>query len=340
VKYDNLKAFEKHLEGAASLHFSNIYLILGQDAFECREAAQKLLSFLLPDEDRSLCLTIIEGDQASAERVLTEMHSISFLSKQQVVWIQGADKLKKNVAETIENQLERIPRSHYLLLTAAALPKNGSFFKKCEKLGVVLDIADVKPWQKEKKLIDWVSARLLEERKTISHQACQHLVKYAGENQALLAQELDKLLCFIGERKEVTLQDVSLICTHLPSDTGWQLGEAIFKRETASALRICKSLLGEGSALLPLLRQIRSQFQTEYQVCSLLSQEGAPASITQEFPYMKGPILERHIQMAQQYGIERLRLGLMALDTAEMQAKNSSLDHHLLAELLIIKLTK
>jgi DNA polymerase-3 subunit delta len=95
----------------------------------------------------------------------------------------------------------------------------------------------------------------------------------------------------------------------------------------------------EGQPFLPLLRQIRNQFLTEYQVCALLEQGQTSAEIFQEFPYMKGQILEKHIQNARDYGMGAFRKGLLAIDAAEIQAKNSGVDEQLLAELLIVKLT-
>ena len=106
-------------------------------------------------------------------------------------------------------------------------------------------------------------------------------------------------------------------------------GEAIFCRDAAAALRIAMALLEE-QALLPLLRQMRSQFQTEYQVCLLLVQGKHAQDIAQEFPYMKGQILERHMWQARQYGLEAFKRGLIALDIAESRVKNSSIDDKLL----------
>jgi len=54
---------------------------------------------------------------------------------------------------------------------------------------------------------------------------------------------------------------------------------------------------------------------------------------------MKGFILERHMTMARGYGFKRLKSALLKIDDTELQAKNSGLDHYLLAEQLIIKLT-
>jgi DNA polymerase III subunit delta len=254
-----------------------------------------------------------------------------------VIWIQQADKLKKNIQEKLEVFFPRRIPSLYLILSASGWQKNTSFFKAVDKDGIVLEFAELKPWEKEKRLAEWVNKQAAAERKLISYQVCQSLVKQIGLDQSLIEQELKKLICFCGEKKEITGQDVDAICTRQSVDSVWLLGEAIFCRDAVAALRTAMALLEE-QALLPLLRQMRSQFQTEYQVCLLLAQGKQAQDIAQEFPYMKGQILERHVRQARQYGLEAFKRGLIALDTAESRVKNSSIDDKLLLELLIMQL--
>ena len=104
-------------------------------------------------------------------------------------------------------------------------------------------------------------------------------------------------------------------------------------------MQIGKGLLESGNPFLPLLRQIRFQFQTEYQVSLLLSQGKESQEITKQFPYMKGQVLERHLEQVRHYGCSAFKEGLLAIDEMEMRAKNSSVDEKILLELLIYTLT-
>ena len=130
------------------------------------------------------------------------------------------------------------------------------------------------------------------------------------------------------------------LCHRQQVDTIWQLGEALFRRDAGASIQMVHALLMEGQPLLPLLRQIRSQFQTEYQICLLLAQGKLVSDISQEFPYLKGQILERHLHQAQQFGLESFKKGLIALDAAELRVKNSGADEKIIAELLIMQLTQ
>lgn len=340
MRYDNLRAFEKHLEGAAPQHFSSLYLILGKDPFECQEAIQLLLRLLLPtSEMREIALSVFEGPHVEEQDLSNTLYSGSLFAKTCVIWIQQAEKLKKSIQEQLEKYFRHPLKNQYLLLSATSWQKNTTFYRATEKEGIILDLAEVKPWEKEKRLVEWVNKQATAARKVIPYQVCQLLVKHTGPDQALLAQELEKLICYCSDKKEITSQDVEAISSYQHVDSVWQLGEAIFRRDSAAALQMGHALLMEGQPLLPLLRQIRAQFQTEYQICILLAQGKQAQEVAQEFPYMKGQILDRHLQQARQYGLQAFKEGLLALEAAEMRAKNSAIDEEIILEILMMQLT-
>lgn len=340
MKYDQMRPFEKHLEGAAPKHFSNLYLIISKDDGERKVATDTLLRFLLNGQsNRDLVLFTFDGDSSSTEEVLSELETVSFLTDKKVILIQNGDKLKKAAMEALQSYFSRPHRSHYLAITASAINRGSTFYKKAEKEGVILDVPEAKPWEKEKRCSDWIGQQAAALRKGISSQTCQYLVKQVGTDQLLLQQELNKLYCFVGDRPEITMHDVGTICVSVNMETVWQLGEALFRRDAAMALRIIQSQLASGVVFLVLLRQIRNQFQTEFQICSILASGGNPHDIAAEFPYMRGAILDRHIQMAQGYGMSRFKQAMLAIDQADINAKNSLIDTTLLAERLVIQLT-
>ena len=339
MKYTSLRAFEKHLEEAAPSHFSNLYLIIAKDSFARKEAADKLSHILLADQKAPhFSLKVFQAEQHPMEAVLAELNSGSMFSEKSVLLVQNAEKYSKGVLEKLEPYFLNPSKKTYLVLCIAALTATTTFYKKAEKAGIVLDIPEEKPWEKEKTMQAWLGAQANASGKKMTPQACQALVKQSGTDQATLHQELEKLICYCGDRVEITAQDVAVLCTTVNMETVWQLGEAIFRRDASAALRVSKGMLDDGTAFLGLLRQIRSQFQTEFQIACILATGGSATEVTQQFPYMKGQILDRHLHSARNYGKQKFKEGLLLIDATELQAKNSGADTDLLNELLIAKL--
>lgn len=340
VKYSHLAAFDKHLQSSSPNHFADIYLILAKEVFTRKQATDRLVELVLEQgTSRALSLHSFDAEKHSVYEVLQELETMAFFSKKRLIIVQGVDSFDKAATLKLEAYCALPNRAVCLVLVAPSLNRATTFYKKVEKLGVVLDIPEEKPWEREKSISDWLLNEALKLGKQLSPQVLQLLIRQLGTDQTLLSTELLKLICYVGERKAIVQQDIAAICSIINLENSWQLGDSIFRRDPTAALRISKGLLFEGMALIALLRQIRSQFQTEFQVCSILTQGGSAAEVSQEFPYMKGAILERHIRQSQAYGMQRFKLGLVTIDEAEIQAKNSALDAEFLAERLIIKLT-
>lgn len=340
MKYNSLRAFEKHLESATPSHFADIYMILAKEAFERKTALDALTKGVLKQEPSpDLCLHLFDAEKHTIDDALAELETLAFFAKKRLIAIQNVDKFDKASATKLETYFAAPNRTVCLALIAPTVNRTTNLYKKAEKAGVILDIPEEKPWEREKSLAEWLRSTAIGIGKQIEHSTCQLLLKQLGTDQSLLHQELLKLACYVGERPIIAERDVAAICGNVNSENAWQLGEAIFRRDPPTALRISKALLADNTPLILLLRQIRSQFQTEFQVCSILSQGGGHAEITQQFPYMRGQILERHIQQARSYGMGNFKKGLLKIDETELQAKNSATDPDFLVEMLIIKLT-
>lgn len=339
MRYTNLKAFEKHLENSSPNHFADIYMLLCKDDFERKEAIDCLIGKMLKTQNNNEhSLTVLEGNQLVLENLMNELNTLSLFSPKKILLINQADKIEKSILEKLEEYFIHPSPLIVLIISASSISHSTNFYKKAEKHGIVLDIPEEKSWEKEKLRKEWVFSKVASEGKKIDPLACQLILKQVGTDSALLSQEIEKLFCFIGDRKEITPRDVESVCSNESQENIWQLGESIFRRDGNTSLRITKGMLEDGVALLSLIRQIRTQFQTEFQVCSLLTAGGNGTDVMKLFPYMKGQILERHMHAAQNYGMARFKKGMLEIDNTELLAKNSSVDPSLLAEMLIIKL--
>lgn len=340
MKFVQLRGFEKHLEGTDLTHFSSLYVIVGKESFQRKLAVDKLLDKLFPNkEDRVLHLRFYESEQISTFILMNELNGMALFSGRQVIVLNNAEKLEKSLMGELEKYFPHPNPSVCLVISASAINKNTNFYKMAEKAGIILDFIEEKPKDKEVSAIAWINSYVSSNNKRIDASALHLLVKLLGYEQSALHSELEKLICYVGDRPNISSLDISKTITAINNDNCWDLSEAVLLRDAAASLRISKALLLEGTAFFALLRMLRTQFQTELQVASIMERGGGASEITAHFPYMKGFILERHMAMAKNYGFKRLKLALLKIDDTELQAKNSSLDHFLLAEQLIIKLT-
>lgn len=339
MKFDNLRAYEKHLSSCEANQFADVYMILSKESFDRIAALDMTITALLGGRSPELALQSFDGENLSIEALLDELNTLPFLIDRKVVVIRQADGMKKAAIKILEDYLESPNPAVKLVMAAEAVAANTNFYKKSEKGGVVVSIAQKKAWEKEKDFSDWINEQVTKAGKRIDPQATQLLVKQTGLDQNLLKMELEKLLCYVGEEPLISAKAVSDICTCVDIDNVWQFGEAVMRRNTPKALTIASHLMTNASSVLTVLIPLRTQFHTDYQICSILANGGTPQDISQEFRHLVGYVLNQHIEMARGYGMERFKKGLLALDEAERMAKSSTMEPQLLLERLVIQLT-
>lgn len=336
MKFTQLGAFQEALQ---SQQLFPLYTIISKNPYEKQQITEILLQFLLKNNvKRQHTLKNLNSQDLTLSILSQELNTLSFFAPKRIICINEAENLAKPILGYLEKAFSSLTLDLQLIITATEINRATKFYKSADKYGMIVDIAEEKPWEKEKKLLNWIMEKLSAEGKKITPQACQAILKQSGSDQSLLHQELEKLLCYVGNRNQITIQDISAICAHCNIETIWQLGEAIFRRDAASALRISKALLEDGTHLIALLKQLRFQFQAQFQICSILKNGGNAGMVAKEFPYMKGAILDKNINSALQFGLDACKNGLIAIDEAEVMAKNSQTDLGILGDLLIIKL--
>ena len=124
-------------------------------------------------------------------KVIQELNTLSFLTKKtHDCWSRILKAYDKACLSKLEPYIASSDRKTCLVLTASSLHRASLFYKKIEKHGVILDIAEEKPWEKERSIVDWLLAALAKENKQAAPHIAQLMVKQIGTDQALLHTEL------------------------------------------------------------------------------------------------------------------------------------------------------
>lgn len=339
MKYTQFQAFEKHLSSAAPNHFSPVYAILAKDRFLRKTATERVISALTRQETNSgMSLKRFEDNLNDSQGILTELLSPGLFSKRQLIVIEFGDKTASTLLKELQTYLTNPNPETYLIISASALNSTTTIYKQIEKAGVILDLPEEKEWEKEKSLPGWVANKISSFGKTIDPQTCQYIVKRVGTDPGILDSEVVKLVCYSGDRQNITMEDVKTISTRGPNESLWPLGEVLLKRDKLAALQIGKALIEDGVSFFSMLRQLRNQFHTACIIASILASGQGPEEIIRRYPYMKGFILEKQIKAAQTYGLNRLQQAIQKMHSLEIMAKNSFDNHVFLAELLVLQL--
>jgi len=331
VKFSSIAAFDKHLNEAYPDHLASIFLLVAPDDYERRKNIDKI-SALVQKKDPTVRIVRLSGLESPLEQVKGELLTPSLWGGLTLVIYEAVDKVKHNAL--LGDFFAHFPPGVHLVLGASGFKAVSELYQKGKKDVVVLDLSDEKPWEKERRLQDWLIEQTRLRQKTLNSDVVQYLMEHLGPDLATLDQELSKLLCYVGEKPRIELDDAKAICGTRDLVTGWQLAEKIvWDRPTGIGEK-----LSDMGFLFPFLGQLRYHLQLGFRLAELIEQKATSSDIKHHFPSLRPQQLEKFSQQAKVRKPFFFRRGLNQLYRLEFASKSSPLDIGVLFDVFQAKL--
>lgn len=321
-----MEAFEKHIKDALPDHPSSCYLIASPHDFERKKWMDLLVKLLRKKGECDV------KQESKVEGALIHLKTKSLFASLAIVVLDQVDELSEKERTLLSEYLKEPSPLSYLILGAATLKQLASFYDQCKKELVIFDLTAEKSWQREKRLKKFASSRIASEGKRISPEGLDLLFGQIPLEMGLIEQELNKILCYVGEKKEITLQDISAISCFGRSKEGWQRADEL----------IWKAVLGEekeemdSSTLFGLIGQMRYYLEKGLMVASLVEKGKSLQEISEGYAEISHSLLEKFAK--QPRGVDFFKKGLLLLFELELSAKNSSSSPELLLTIFYGKL--
>ena len=261
-----------------------------------------------------------------------ELDGFAFDSR--VFIFQNFDKAKKLDKEKVLERL-KLPMQDTVLIFLSQFSTNDPFLKKIKLLDfTVLHHGLEKPWQANKRLAKSLQDLAKDYKKQI--QDPNYLLQKVSFQRDLAEQELLKLVHYVADRPFIQNEDIDALCPNDFSVNIFQLSDAIFEQNLATALKITDQIFKMDQNIFPLLALLRKQFQNSLKFLSCQSVDAS--NIQHYFPKLSPRSLEKNLNTARRYGYEASKKSLLRVNACDLQARNSKISPHKLFELMIIEL--
>ena len=323
MKYQNLKSFEKHLANAAPNHLCRCYLVLVPEDQERLAVFQTLIQSL-PLSGQSI--PRMSGEKVRMKDVLDVLQSPSLFASEAALILDECEKLKRAEIDLLTDYLEKPDPTGYLLLGACS---KTPLSKISEKIGVVFDLSEEKPWEREKRITENLFERATRAGKRLAPDAATLLLERIGCDASLLEQEIDKLICFIADRLTIERSDVFRIASSSRTYTLWQMAEGI---------------VWEGGTVLDpnsfhgLIPSLRSQLTLGLKIASLTQTQVPPEEWAAHLPKIWPKTLEKRKEQVAQKGLDFFKKGLELLLKIELLSRTGSNQFEALFDLFRVSL--
>jgi len=174
---------------------------------------------------------------------------------------EGEDK-EKLLQQAIENGF---PPNNHLIITADMVDKRKGLYKVINKCGIIVDCSvptgerRADRMAQEKVLYENMETVLTKNKKRIDKAAIAAMFEMTGFNLRSFLNNLEKLISYVGERNEITIDDVKFVLKRTKTDPIFELTNAISNRNLEKALFFLNSLLPQSDHPLQLFAAITNQ---------------------------------------------------------------------------------
>ncbi len=252
---------ERFIAEVAGGKLRPIYVFIGDEVFfrdRCRAA---LIQHLVPTEMRDFSLHDLDLAEAGIAEVLDRAQTPSLMAPFQVFFVRGLKVLYGRGSHKEEFALieayAKNPNPNAVIVFVADhlnipadvrrmdMQDKDRYERIRETLGdhaAIVELARVD----EGDGMRWVLEQAESQGVKIDQDAARELVDSLGADMMLIANELEKLVLFVGEKLRITLGDVETMVLAAKQRSLYELTDAISARDRERALLVLEGLLASG----------------------------------------------------------------------------------------------
>ena len=327
------------------------YVFYGDDEYSIRHTVDEMKAKLGDPGSADLNTTVLDGRSLAFDELRTTCDSMPFLSDKRLIIVEGllaryeprasvpaatAGKQRSDPIETgLRAYLPIMPDTARLVfLERGALGERNPLLKMARELGGTVKLFAPPAGAV---LTAWIQKRVHDQGATISPRAAETLAAFAGGNLRQLAQEIDKLSTYTGQRT-IEEADVRLLVADASEIKVWTLTDALAAHKREQAIGVLRQLLDDGEQPPVLLAVIARQFRSLLLVKEMADEHLSSDAIAGQLkihPY----VVQKAVPTARAFSYERLSAIYRHLLDTDLAIKTGRLDPTLALDLLVLELT-
>lgn len=337
-----------------------IIFIFGEEDFLIEESVSKLIKHFCPNENSFYDFDSLNGDEVTESIIVGKCSAYPMVNEKRVVVVKHLEKMysgrtKKAEKNSALNAYLSNPSSSTVLILVAEIDTfsgiatglkgtNSEKFKKQidnAKFPYNLLLANY-TWVEFPKVYDssfpkWIAQRIKSNGKTISDEACELLFAQTTPVLRDIANEVEKLCLYAGDRKNIEINDVLNISGATRANNVFELQNAIGSKNLSKSLKILYNMLATDRQEMLIITMLTRYFTIVWKLQEEMSKttnNSQLASAVGVNPYF----LKDYSPVTKLYKPAELNNALIALCDADLELKSSGGDNLLTMQSLITRI--
>jgi DNA polymerase-3 subunit delta len=258
IKYNQL---EDSLKSKLNKELPQLFLLWGEK-YLTDSKSDLIISKLISKKERELFLTVFQGDNPFTTDIIEEMSTFSVFLDKKVVFAKDINFSKEELKSLSVFLNSGIPESNFLIFSCLKIDKRSSFFKVIKEKGFIVDCSipmglsrrDIN--EQTKFLRNEMKVILQQSQKEIEEKAFISLVDLTGFDPDTFKENLEKLVSFTGQKKRISVNDVSQLIKRSKTDPIFDFTNAFSDKNIKKTLFLLSSLLNSNFHVLQILKAL------------------------------------------------------------------------------------
>lgn len=215
---------------------SRFHLIYGEEPYLVRYYKNKLKS-LLSNEGDDMNFSYFEGSQISLPEVSSLGSTLPFFAEKRLILMENTELFKSS--NEAPEMLAGFPETTYVVFIEKQIDKRNRLYKWVQKNGCITECKT----RQERDLLPWAAKYMRSYGKSCSRQTLEYLLSKTGFQMDMIANELDKLIGYAGDRQEIANADVDAVCSGQTVAKLFDMIDAVIAGETEKVFLLYGDLL-------------------------------------------------------------------------------------------------
>ncbi len=312
-----------------------LYFLHGKERYLVDRAVELLRTRVLDARTRDFNYELFYGKEASASRIAQAARTLPMMARRRLVLVRDADEMKSEELGGLVSYVSDPAPETCLVFVAEKADQRLKFFSAFKKHGVLVKLDPLY----ERQLPDFVRGEARARGVSLAPDAVTMIVDEIGAELGQLADAVERLAIYVGERKQVTAEDVDKVVATTRQRSVFELANAVGAGDRAHALAVLSSMLGARESGVRIVAMLARHLRQLWITSELLERTRDKFEIAGALgipPFFADDI----IRQARSLDAARAKRMHAALFKADKDLKSSRLDDARLLEALILEMTQ
>lgn len=325
---------------------SPVYLFYGEETYLGGQAVEQFKKQLLTVA-ADFNLDVLDGEKISPGMLVGMASTPPLMAERRLVLVKNPPWFTGGSNKTKEESSDQEPDLKHLLdylanpLTTTCLifiggeniDRRRKIFKLLEKVGQAINFTRLKPGE----LAKWLQARVKAGGKKIEPKAVELLVNGNTTGLTGLVLEWQKLLTYVGDREQITADDVKQVAHFSVEYRIFDVLDAMGARRYGDALAGIRDLLTHKEPPQIIMTMVARQFRLMLQVKELAARGLPPGKIAQEINEKPYPV-QNALKLCHNFSREQLINTIVQLAQLDADIKSGRQEFYPGIETLLLSL--